>query len=108
MECASSDLIVADNSNFRRSYVFTIRAKSFDQLIQTRDTTGDGTDGLTYLPLAGLNTTYTPNQLEHLIVLGYAIGTNLGNNECAMELRNVTDASSHVIDSGDYNNGHSA
>ena len=56
----------------RRGRNILIKKDLFDQFVETNDTTGDGgTASNTYADYSGLDTTYTPNQTEDLVVIAF-------------------------------------
>jgi hypothetical protein len=102
IECASRTSATTD---FRRSNMFVFRKASFDQIVQTRDSTGDSSiTSTSYVDFSGLDTTYTPNQDEYVIALGYAIPGNDSAQITFMQLYNDSDSMEFRVDSGMYGN----
>lgn len=101
MECGSRGSATA---NFRRSNIFVIRKAAFDQIIQTRDTTGTSTTSTSFVDFSGLNTTYTPNQQEYVVVMAHTVPGNSTTYTATTELLNDSDSTEHRVNSGEYNN----
>lgn len=103
IECASVSGFTA-RSDYRRSNIFILNMQSFDQYIQTQDTTGQTTTSSTFADFTGLNQSYTPNQNEHVLHLAYTVPSNSVNIPTSIEIRNSTNSTSHCVDAGEYNN----
>ncbi len=91
-------------ANFRRSRIVVFRAASFDQIVQTIDTSGQTTASTSMVDFTGLNTDFTPNQEEYVMVLGHVVAGLSTTNACTLQIRNNTDAANFNVDAGEYEN----
>lgn len=91
-------------ANFRRSRITLIRAASFKQVVQTRDTTGDSTTSSSFVDFSGLDTTFTPTDNNHIVHMTYAVPGNSSVFVTRSQLLNDTDTAAHRINAGEYNN----
>ena len=84
IECQSRS---QSESNYRRSNILVVRAATFDQLVQTRDVVGAAIQTVTdvYADFTGLDTSYTPNQSETVVVMAATTQRTEGN-ECISQL----------------------
>lgn len=94
----------AANGDFHRPRIIIIRKASFDQIVNTSDTTGAETTSTTPVDFTGLNTVYTPNQQEYVVVLANAILGFSTTDAAVAELRDDTAALSYRVGSGEYEN----
>lgn len=87
-------------SDYRRSRIAVFRVASFDQLTGTNVAAG-GTEGLstassTYVDASDLDTNYTPNQAEDVVILGsWTLVSNSIFDPPQCRIRNATDGINH-------------
>lgn len=101
VECQSRS---AAETDYRRSRIWVINKSRWDQIIETTDTTGATTTSGTFVDFTGLNTTYTPNQDEFVVVLGHTVAGCSTTNSAPLQLRNNTDGTNTNVNAGEYEN----
>ena len=100
VECRSRTDPQAD---FRRARIVVLRAAAFDQVLQTSDTSGAQSTSTSFVDFSGLDTTFTPNLPEWVVVLANAV---LGSSTQAAtaELRDDTAGASYRVNGGEMEN----
>lgn len=100
---------VSGDVNGRRGNILVLRAASFDQL-QFSDTVaaaaeGTSTTAATYQDVTDLDVSYTPNQVEKALVLGFVptVSSDVIDST-VLQLQNVTDAVNYLTDAGQRQN----
>ncbi len=91
-------------ADFRRGRIVVLSASSFDQIVQSTDTSGAQTTSTSFVDFAGLDAPYTPNQPEPVVVLANAVLGFSAANTATAELRDDTAGVSYRTDSGEYEN----
>jgi hypothetical protein len=100
----------AGNSDFRRSRIAVLRAATFDQVVNTEVAAGNPAAGTTttsssYVDVPDMDTTYTPNQAEDVIVFSYCtLGADARFDPVGTQLRNDTDGVNLVSGMGERPN----
>lgn len=94
---------ITNLADYRRPRIFAIRKDAFDQMVSAVDTTGSITSSTTYVDFTALDTTYTPNQTEHVVALSFGVyiaDPSGGDTTVLQRLYNSTDATVFVDDAG--------
>lgn len=88
-------------STSNRTRFFVLRVAAFDQIQGIRSATDQGTTSATPVVLTEYSQTYSPNQLEQVLVIGSAgYTTSNDDSSASYKLVNITDVEEYRVDAG--------